>query len=558
MSHPSTLVEALDALPATAERGFRFRALDGTERFFQWRDLVREARRRGALLLATGLCKGDRLAIVIPEPHEFVLTFLGAVMAGIVPVPVYPPTSFKAKNSYLETLAHIVRAAGARALVTLETTKAVVERIIEHAPDLELLIAEQVFRCVAVPEQPVTWPSVEPQDLCFLQFTSGSTSMPKGVMVSHHNLMANAAAFLGPHGADRREDDVVVTWLPLFHDMGLVGCMLGTLIHEIPTVLLPTEVFARRPTIWMQAMHDYRGTITFAPNFAYALAAKRARDKDIEGLDLSRIRIAGCGAEPISPQVLRAFADRFRRVGFEPSALLPSFGMAEATLAISFHARGTNMRTDRASAAAMKRRKATPAAPGEDSLELVSCGRAFPGHAIEIVDEKGDALPDREVGEIRTQGPSVTAGYHDNPVATLESFRNGWLYTGDLGYLVDGNLYVCGRIKDLIIIRGANFYPQDIERSVADVPGLRRDNVVAFSVIEQGEEALVIAAEGNSTDAAELRKAITDRVTATVGLAVGRVAVVRVGSLPKTSSGKVQRRRTKQLFEQALLEEHTG
>jgi len=172
------------------------------------------------------------------------------------------------------------------------------------------------------------------------------------------------------------------------------------------------------------------------------------------------------------------------------------------------------------------------------------------------VDENGQVLPDREVGEIRTQGPSVTAGYYDDPVATLESFRNGWLYTGDLGYLVNGNLYICGRIKDLIIIRGANFYPQDIERSVADLPGLRRDNVVAFGVFQHGEETLVIAAETNAKDAAELRKAIADRITATLGLATGHIAVVRVGSLPKTSSGKVQRRRTKQLFEQCLLEEH--
>jgi fatty-acyl-CoA synthase len=554
---PSTLVEALEALPATAGRGFRFRALDGTERFFQWRQLVHEARRRGALLAATGLIKGDRLALVIPEPHEFVLTFLGAVMAGIVPIPVFPPTGFKAKASYLETVAHIVRAAGARALVTIEAAKAAVEPLRGPQTGVELLlIAEQVFGPEAAPLHPVRWPRIEPQDLCFLQFTSGSTSMPKGVMVSHQNLIANANAFLGPHGADRREDDVTVTWLPLFHDMGLVGFVLGTLIHDVPTVLLPTEAFARRPTIWLQAMHDYRGTITFAPNFAYALAVKRTRDKDLEGLDLSRVRIAGCGAEPINPQVLRAFADRFSRVGFKPSAFMPSYGMAEATLAISFHTHGTHVVTDRVSAAGMKRGVATPAAPGEDSLELVSCGAAFPGHAVEIVDEHGSVLRAREIGEIRTRGPSVTAGYYENRAATLEGFRNGWLHTGDLGYLADGNLYVCGRIKDLIIIRGANFHPQDIERSVAELPGLRRDNVVAFSVVSEGQETLVIAAEGNSTDAAGLRKAIADRITMTIGLTTGHVAVVRVGSLPKTSSGKVQRRRTKQLFEQGLLDEH--
>ena len=556
MSKPSTLVEALEALPATAGRGFRFRALDGSERFFQWRELVDEVRRRGALLLAAGLCKGDRLAIVIPEPQDFVLTFLGAVMAGIVPVPVYPPTGFKAKSSYIESVAHIVRASGARAVVTLAAIKAALG-VSEAAPGLApLLIADDLFRPGAVPDASIRFASIGPNDLCFLQFTSGSTSAPKGVMVSHRNLIANADAFLGPHGAARRDDDITVTWLPLFHDMGLVGFVLGTLVHEIPTVLLPTEAFARRPTIWMQAMHDYRATITFAPNFAFGLAAKRSRDKDLEGLDLTRIRIAGCGAEPINVQVLRAFADRFGSAGFAPTALMPSYGMAEATLAISFHPHGTPMVSDRISAAAMKHGRAIPAAPSGDGHELVSCGRAFPDHAVEIVDQDARVLPEREIGEIRTRGPSVTAGYHGDPVGTQESFRDGWLHTGDLGYLADGNLYICGRIKDLIIIRGANFHPQDIERSVADIPCLRRDNVVAFSVLEQGEERLVIAAEGNRTDAVELRTAIANKITATLGLATKHVAVVRVGSLPKTSSGKVQRRRTKQWYEQGLLEEH--
>ncbi len=554
---PRTLVEALEALPATPERGFRFRGLDGTERFYQWRELVGEARRRGALLMARGLCKGDRLALVIPEPHEFVLTFLGAVMAGIVPIPVYPPSGFKAKASYLETVAHIVRAARARTLVTIEATEAAVAPLLTGESGLALtLVVERVFRAEEAPPTPANWCCIEPQDLCFLQFTSGSTSMPKGVMVSHQNLIANANAFLGPHGAGRREDDVTVTWLPLFHDMGLVGFVLGTLIHDIPTVLLPTEAFARRPTIWLQTIHDYRGTITFAPNFAYALAVKRSRDKDLEGLDLSRVRIAGCGAEPIDPKVLRAFANRFSRAGFDPSALMPSYGMAEATLAITFHAHGTPIVTEHVSAASMMRGAALLAAPGEDSLELVSCGSVFPGHSLEIVDDHGDVLPERVVGEIRTRGPSVAAGYYENPTASLESFRDGWLHTGDLGYLVDGNLYVCGRIKDVIIIRGANLYPQDIERSVLELPGLRRENVVAFSVLSEGQETLVIAAEGSSTTAAQLRKAIADRITTTFGLAVGYVAVVRVGTLPRTSSGKVQRRKTKQLFEQALLDEH--
>ena len=527
VTQASTLVDALSVLPRGDDRGFRFRGLDGTERFFPWREVEREATRRAACLLGAGLKKADRLALVIGEPHEFVLTFLGAVVGGVVPVPIYPRAGFKAKNSYVDTVTHIVTAAGARMLATMESTKPVVEELLARDTPLEqLLIVETLF---AGETPSVALPTITPSDLCFLQFTSGSTSLPKGVVVTHANLVANANAFLGPSGLARKEDDIAITWLPLFHDMGLIGFVLGTLLHDIPTVLLPTESFARRPTMWMEAMSQYGGTITFAPNFAYGLAAKRTRDKDLEGLNLSRLRVAGCGAEPINPRVMRTFAERFASVGFDPKALMPSYGMAEATLAITFHDHGTEMITDRVSAAAMQRGTAEPATEGQDQLELVSCGHAFPGHEISILSEDGTPLGERQVGEIVVRGPSVTSGYYQNPEATASGYKDGALHTGDLGYLDGSKLYVCGRIKDLIIIRGANFHPQDIEWAVA---------------------------EGNSTDATELRKAIATKVVETCALSPGHVSIVRVGSLPKTSSGKAQRRRTKQLFEQGQLEEH--
>ena len=556
---PSTLVEAFAALPGAQERGFRFRALDGAEHAYSWSAVEREARRRGALLLDAGLHKGDRVALVIAEPQEFVLSFLGAVMAGIVPVPMYPRASFKARNAYVDTVSHIVSAAGARALFTLRTTKPVIDEVLERGSQLErVLIVEEFFGGGSAGTPNVSWPRIEPEDLCFLQFTSGSTSMPKGVMVTHENLVANTGAFLGPDGLDRRDSDFALTWLPLFHDMGLIGFVLGTILHDIPTMLLPTESFARRPTMWMQAMSDYGATITFAPNFAYSLAVKRTRDKDLEGLDLSKVRVAGCGAEPINPQVMRAFAECFGRVGLSANALMPAYGMAESTLAITFHPFDTPMRTDRVNAEALRLGQALPATSGEAALELVACGPPFPGHELRIVGEDGRVLPEREVGEIAVRGPSVTAGYYQNPEATVESYRQGWLHTGDLGYVHDGDVFVCGRIKDLIIIRGANFYPQDIEWAVAEVEGVRRDNVVAFSVMSDGEEKLVVAAEANSADAPELRKAIAAKVAETHGLTPGHVSIVRVGSLPKTSSGKVQRRRTKRLFEEGELEEHPG
>jgi fatty-acyl-CoA synthase len=550
-----TLVSCLGNLPGGDERGFRFRGLDGSERNYPWHLLHAEAKRRGQLLLGLDLHKGDRIALVIADPAEFVLSFLGAAVAGIVPVPIYPRASFKAKNSYVETVTHIVQASGAKVLLTTEASKPVVEEVLAHDSGLSQLVVLEELVTREAADLPL--PAVSADDICFLQFTSGSTSMPKGVIVTHGNLVANARAFLGPRGIDRRPEDIAVTWLPLYHDMGLIGFVLGTIVCDIPTVLMPTEAFGRRPNVWLETITKVRGTITFAPNFAYALASKRARDKDLESLDLSTVRVAGCGAEPINPKVMREFGERFSRAGFKANALMPAYGMAESTLAITFHELEHDLVTDVVDAERMQQGDASAAtASSKNTVELVCCGHVFPGHQLKIVDENGNTLPDRRVGEIWAHGPSVTGGYYGNSEATAACYTDGWLHTGDLGYMVGDDLYVCGRLKDLIIVRGANHYPQDIEWAVAEIEGVRRDNVVAFSVVRDGEEGVVIAAEGNSGDAEALRKAIAAKVAETSGLTVSHVSVVKVGSLPKTSSGKVQRRRTKALFESGLLEEH--
>src|SRR5437870_5703354 len=292
-----TLVDALSALPRGDARGLRFITARGEQHYYPYEALEREARRRAAKLAALGLNKGDRVALVIADPEEFVLSFLGASVAGLISVPIYPRVSFnfKIKKSYAETVSHIVRSAGARMLLTLASTKETIEEALAADTGLERMVVLEEFREGEPPA--FEFPEVKAQDLCFLQFTSGSTSLPKGVMVTHGNLVANARAFLGPRGLDLRRDDVGISWLPLYHDMGLIG-ILATLICDLPTVLLSTEAFVRRPGIWMEAMSKYGGTITFAPNFAYALAARRTRDQDLEGLDLSRVRVAGCGPEP--------------------------------------------------------------------------------------------------------------------------------------------------------------------------------------------------------------------------------------------------------------------
>jgi len=386
---PRTLVEALETIPRREGRGFRFFASDRSEHFYTYEQLWQESRRRAAHLQAAGMKKGDRLAMVIPEGHEFVLSFLGAVVAGVVPVPIFPRATFKAIDSYVDILAHIAEASGAEVMLTMEPTRPFVEKVFERDTGLEqLLLCEEAF--AAEGTTPVfEQPEVSEDDLCFLQFTSGSTSHPKGVMVTHRNLVANATAFLGPHGLDRNDDDVGVSWLPLYHDMGLIGFILGTIVCDIPVVILPTATFARMPRIWLEVIDKYRGTITYAPNFAYQLVAKRVKDRDLAELDLSCVRVAGCGAEPIRAQTLVDFAERLRPAGFDGDRVyLPSYGMAEATLAITFHQLGDPLIIDRVDPEAMKRGEAEPvAADTADALELVSCGVPFPGHELSIVDD---------------------------------------------------------------------------------------------------------------------------------------------------------------------------
>lgn len=551
----TTLVSSLSALPRGDGRGYIFIGLDREERYFSFEAMEQEAHRRGAHLQALGLHKGDRIAIVVAEPHEFVLTFLGAVVAGIVPVPVYPTASFRNVDGYVEILAHICATSGAHAIACMDANREVVSRVADH-PEVEMrhvLVVPEAFAGAAPALQPV---EITPEDMLFLQFTSGSTSHPKGVKVSHRNLVANARAFLGPRGLDISESDKTVSWLPLFHDMGLIGFVLGPLVCNLQCVLMPTEHFGRMPRLWLETIHKHRGTITYAPNFAYGLLTKRIRDRDLENLDLSCLRVAGCGAEPIRAKTLLDFATRLAPCGFNPNAFVPSYGMAESTLAISFHQLGQPMIIDRVDAAAMKEGHATPAdATSETALELVSCGVAFPAHELAVVDDKDQPALERRVGEIIIRGPSVTSGYFENPEATASSWHDGWLRTGDLGYIADGNLYICGRCKDLIIIRGANYYAHDIEWEVGDLKGVRRGNVIAFSVLEDGLEQLVVAAEAARVDAAPLRESIPKRIQSEFSLTPDRVLIVPVGTLPKTSSGKAQRRKTLLMYQSGQLPE---
>ena len=386
---------------------------------------------------------------------------------------------------------------------------------------------------------------------------------PKGVMVTHRNLAANAEAFM-IHGLRRNEStDKGVSWLPLFHDMGLIGFVVGPLFTHVPCVFLPTASFVRSPRLWLDKIHEHRGTITYAPSFAYALVAKRLKEKEVDGLDLSCLRVAGCGAEPIRARALRDFAAKLAPARFDPCAFLPSYGMAEATLAITFAPLGGGLRSDAIDTDALSKGEALPLQrEGAVPREIVDCGTAFPGHEVAIVDESGRRLGERKVGEIVASGPSVTGGYFEEPELTAQalkplaptdvSSRDGekvaWLHTGDLGFLVGDRLFVCGRVKEIIIIRGRNYYPSDIEWAVGELPAVRRGNAVAFGAEFDGEERLVVCCEGAASDADGIQEAARECIAAQLGLAVHEVVVSPLASLPRTSSGKPQRRKTREMY----------
>lgn len=550
---PETLADALERLSSLPDSGLRFVGFGFQEQYLAYPRLREEIFRRAAHLSALGVSAGDRLALVVGDGMEFVLSFLAAITAGVVPVPTFPPAGREISSAHRDAIANIVVAGQTRALLTMDGARPLLESVLEGLPGLDrILTVETAFSGEAPAFRPH---SPGPEDLCLLQFTSGSTSAPRGVMVTHGSLMANLTAFLGSGGVDRRPDDVAVSWLPLFHDMGLIGFLLAPIFSGNPAVIISTRAFGRDPRIWLRTIHSYRGTITYAPSFAYELAARRVRDADLASLDLSCLRVAGCGAEPIHAETLRNFAQRLAPAGFRAEALLPSYGLAESTLAVSLHPRGRPLLSERLDAASLRDGRAQPSDDEARAVEIVSCGRPLPAHEVAIRGASGEILPERRVGEITVRGPSVTRGYWNDPEATKEAWRNDWLRTGDLGYLADGNLFVCGRLKEVIIMRGANYYPQDIEWALRDVEGVRAGNVAAFGVRNHGSEMLVVVVETSSRDRAPLAASIANQVSASAGIEVGRVVLVPPGTLPKTSSGKLQRRKIKELFEAGELPE---
>ncbi len=547
------LVAAIDAGKGLTSKGYTFTDRDSDGEFYSFERLREEAMRRAAHFRSYGLKKGDRLAMVVPDGEDFVPTFLGAVWAGIVPVPLYPPLSLGKLDSYVDTLIAILNKAKPTHLVTNAKVQTILWGGVSKVPSIKGVITTEELKGPAPEGMSTEKAQVTDDDLCFLQFTSGSTSTPKGVAVTHANLRANAWAIMRDGLKTDTDVDHGVSWLPLYHDMGLIGFVVSPLFHRVSVTFIPTMTFVRNATIWLRTIHRVKGTITFAPNFAYALAVKRAKPEQIASLDLSSMRHFGCGAEPINPVTMRAFTDTFAPSGLKPSMMLPSYGMAEATLAISFIGVEDSLTTDVVDGDAYQQdRKAVPADPEllktGRAQEFVNCGKSFSKHEVGAFDDAGKRQPDRRIGELWVRGPSVAKGYYEDTEATERTFGNGWLKTGDYGYLVDGNVFITGRKKDLIIINGRNYDPQRLEWIVDELPEVRKGSTVAFSRPGPQSEELVIAIESRSKDEAALIELVKQKINENMQLTPADVAIAPVGSLPKTSSGKLQRAKTRQQY----------
>jgi 1-acyl-sn-glycerol-3-phosphate acyltransferase len=511
--------------------------------------LLDEAGRLASGLLARDVARGQRVALMLPTGRDFFVAFVGIWLAGAVPVPIYPPFRSSQLEEHLRRQALILENAGAVLLIGSADTARAARWLRGRLIDLRAVATVAELRGNGPP------PSIafRPSDMALLQYTSGSTGDPKGVVLTHANLLANVRAI--GEAAQIRSDDVVVSWLPLYHDMGLIGAWLGSLYHGCRLVVMPPTRFLAQPAAWLRAIHRHRGTLAAAPNFAYEICASKLADEDLTGLELDSWRLALNGSEPVSPATIEGFARRFAPHGFRALAMTPVYGLAECSVALAFTEAGRGPRLDRVERTPFESEgRAEPAgASSSTPLVFVSCGRPIARHEVRIVDDLGREQPDRRLGRVQFRGPSSTAGYFRNPEATRALIAGDWLNTGDLGYVADGELYVTGRSKDVIIRAGRHLFPYEIEEAVGTLPGIRRGGVAVFSASDQtrGTEKLVIVAETRAADVErpeDLRSAIDARAAAFLGTAAEEVLLVPPRTVPKTSSGKTRRAACRDLY----------
>ena len=540
--------DVISRLEGCTRFGARFVPASGEPVFYSYADVARRAQAAAATLQAAGLKPGDRAAVILPTSIEFLDTFLGVQIAGGIPVALYPPFRLGKLDEYFARARRMLSKVGAGFLITDSRIKRLLGTAAVGVESLRSVLDAKDLQ-----KGGGAWstPSVDPSQPAFLQFSSGSTMDPKAVIVSHAGLLANLEMM--KHWLVYRDESEVengaVCWLPLYHDMGLVGCLYQGLYYPATITYMGPEVFLARPAFWLQTISRYRAAISPAPNFAYGLCASKIKDEEMEGVDLSRWRAALNGAEPIDPADLERFCERFARWGFERHAMTPVYGLAEAGLGVSFSdLEGPPLTTefDRHTLAAEGLAK-----PGS-GRKLVSAGAPLAGLEIAIRNGSDEPAPAGAVGRILIKGPSITPGYYEDAELTDRTIRNGWLDTGDLGFFHEGNLYIAGRAKDIIILRGRNYAPQQFEELLLDVEGVRRGVTVAFgSVVEgMGEQLFILAERDARSDRPgdEVASEIKSRILAGISIHPYHVEMLAPGTLPRTSSGKLRRSEAQRQF----------
>ncbi len=521
---------------------------DGSKQSISIERLWREARAVAAGLQAREVAPGDAVALMLPTCPAFFPCFLGILLAGGVPVPIYPPARPSQIEDHLRRHATILANAQTRLLIATGEVAFPASLLRGRVESLRgTVLADELLAAtgdsVAVPARA--------EQLALLQYTSGSTGNPKGVMLTHGQLLANIRAMA--RAAELGRGDVFVSWLPLYHDMGLICAWLSSLVYAIPFVVMSPLSFLAAPERWLRAISDHRGTLSGAPNFAYELCLRRIPPERLAGLDLSSWRIAFNGAEPVNADTMARFIERFATCGLRPEAIAPVYGLAECAVGLAFtRDRGLVVdRVDRESFVAWAAWP-FPADAGErsDALRFVACGRPLPGYEIRIVDGAGAELPERREGRLQFRGPSATAGYFRNPTATADLIRGDWLDSGDYAYLAGGEVYPTGRAKDIIIKGGRNVYPQEVEEAVGRVPGIRAGCVAVFGSPDpaSGTERLVVAAEAKAADE-NLRQAVQEAVVGVLGMPADDVVLSAARIVLKTSSGKIRRAASRELYE---------
>ncbi len=547
----TTLAEAVQQAGRDyPERGFTFQDVKGREVYYSFEGIEHATARQAAALAALGVRARDRVALGLILPEEFILALLAVSRLGAIAVPIAPPPYLNGIELFLDNTTAILRSCQPRLIVCstsiLDSMRTAASRAggTPRVVDVTEVLTEH---------PPVSaWPTPGPDDVVLLQYTSGSTGAPKGVMVTNRSLMSNINGFMGDGLQMISGQDVGVSWLPLHHDMGLIGFVLGPICWGVSVAFIPTVRFIVNPSSWFQTIHQHGGTVSFGPNFAYALSLRKVKPHVLEQWDLSSMKAFGCGAEPILPETIRQFSRVFgQRCRVSANAVMPAYGLAESTLAVTMKPLDEPMRTWCVDAARFEETgEAQPcdSANGVRTLEHVSCGVPFLGHELRIVDEYGEDCPDLKEGEVWVRGPSVTAGYWTTSGVEPTTTADGWLQTGDLGYLRDGHLYITGRRKDVIIISGRNVHPQTIEWVAAEVPGVRRGAVVAFSKMGPLGEEVVVACETSVADRERLASEVDYAIRRSHSLPRVEVVCFEPGGLPKTTSGKVKRQHVRQLY----------